>query len=187
MPKITIAREALQDIDNNSIIQFLSKHPRNRIFKLDTGSKDPSLFGIRPNSYREERITDKGYLSLPYSEYNTPTYPKSDILKLFENFQDISIPNRTSISVILPMNTNTDNVTPAEFTAMVELYNQKKAELDSKLKSHEKNEKELESQESQLDAREKEIESKLRELREGFTELDLKKSDLATSLRNPYL
>ena len=179
--KITIAREALQDIDNNSIKQFLTKNPRNRIFRLDTGSKDPSVFGIRPSSYREERITDKGYLALPYSEYNTPTYPKSDILKLFENFPDISIPNRTSISVILPMDANSDNITPAEFTTMVELYNQKKAELDSKLKTHERNEKELESQESQLDAREKEIESKLQELREGFTELDLKKSDLATN------
>ena len=133
--KITIAREALQDIDNNSIKQFLTKNPRNRIFRLDTGSKDPSVFGIRPSSYREERITDKGYLALPYSEYNTPTYPKSDILKLFENFPDISIPNRTSISVILPMDANSDNITPAEFTTMVELYNQKKAELDSKLKS----------------------------------------------------
>ena len=90
--QINIAREALQDIDNNSIAQFLAKNPRHRIFRLDTGSKDPSLFGFRPSSYRTDRSTNKGYLALPYSEYITPTYPKSDILKLLKNFPDMSIP-----------------------------------------------------------------------------------------------
>ena len=91
--KITLSREALENIDNKTIKDFLAKNSRNKIFRLDTGDKDPKDFGITDNSYRTERVTDKGYIALPYSAYHTPTYTRSAILKLFENFPDIQIPN----------------------------------------------------------------------------------------------
>ena len=181
MPKITIAREALEDIGNQTIQNFLARNSRNKVFKLDTGDKDPSIFGIKNSTYREERITDKGYLRLPYSDYHTPTYPKEDIAKLFEGFPDINIPPRQTISVILPLNVNMENITPAELSLMIEEFNQKKSELDSKLKSQQQIEKELESQESDLREREKQIENRLKSLREELTELDLKKTDIAAS------
>ena len=177
--KITLSREALENIDNKTIKEFLAKNSRNRIFRLDTGDKDPTDFGISDNSYRTERVSDKGYIALPYSAYHTPTYNRSDILKLFENFPDIQIPERKFISIILPTGTKMDDVTPEQFTQMVEAYNQKKSELDSKLSAHEQNEKELESQEASLRAKEQEIDSKLKTLRQELSELDLKKTDMA--------
>ena len=175
MPKITIARESLESSGNSTILNFLNRNKRNRIFRLNTAQRAPAEFGIK-ESFREERITDKGYLELPFSEYHTPTYKRSDIEELLKG-ADIVIPDRKVLSTILPLSIDMNDVTPEQLTELFETLNQQKADLAQKINTHRTNQSELETQEAELTRREKELDLREQNLNAEQTKIDLEKAE----------
>ena len=179
--KITLTREALLKSQNQTILDFVRKHSRNQIFRFDSETLSPEDFGLRnPGEFRAERVSDKGYLSLPFSLYHTPLYSVSDIKKLFPN-TDLSIPDRTAVSPILPLNTIMENVTPEQLGILFENMQQKQSDLDKKLQLHAQTQAELEMQEQGLQNREKAMEQQKKQLDAEIVKLDLERAEHVAS------
>ena len=177
MPKITLSRESLEKSKNPTILDFLNRYKKNRIFTFDTSDRDPSEFGIEEGTYRGERVSDKGYQSLSFSDYHTPRYNLATIQNLIRN-TDFEIPSRKYISTILPLGVEMSDITPAQLSALLENINQHQADLNSKIQAHDRNQAELEAQEAGLKEREDALDKKQSDINAEQVRLELEKADL---------
>ena len=173
--KITITREGLLEANNSSINEFLKTKPQNKLFRLDTTeNKTPEDFGIKANAYRPEKISDKGYVQLPFSFHHLPLYKKSTIAALLSE-SNIEIPAPTRISTILPLRVDMTDITPEQLATLLEDFKQKQTALEREKERHNKNKSDLEAQDRDLREREENLNQRESELQEAQRDLQTEK------------
>ena len=180
--KITITREGLLEAKNSSINEFLKTKPQNKLFRLDTTDQlKPEDFGIKTDAYRAEKISDKGYVQLPFSFHHLPLYNKNSIATLLLE-SNIKIPERTRISTILPLIVDMNDITPEQLATLLEDFKQKQTALERDKERHNKSKSDLEAQDRDLREREENLNQKEADLQEAQQELH--KSKVEFNLKN---
>ena len=140
--------------------------PLNKLFRLDTTDQTkPEDFRIKSNEYRPEKISDKGYVQIPFSFHHLPLYSKSSIAQLLSE-SNIDIPAPIQISTILPLIVDMNDVTPEQLASLLENFKQKQTALDREKEIHNRNKNDLEAQDRDLKEREVGLNQKEAELQE---------------------